>query len=331
MQDKLAVSRPGTRRVMRQLTLAALAAVIGVLGLSPAARAADTLKVGKAIAVGFTFVPLDVGMRAGIFKKYGLEIEETAFRGDAKLQQAMAAGGIDIALGSGPAMAFIAKGSPVKAIAATTSSPLVLTITVRPDGPKTAAGLKGKKISVSTKGSLTNWLVMETSRRLGWGPDGIQPVPLGATKAQIIAMERGDVDGQVVDVGTALELEKQHKGRILVRFNDIKDFISHVIYATDKDIASRPEDLRKFVKAWFETIHYMRSHKAETVKIAAEVMHKDMQISAEVYDELMPMFRDTGEFPPKAMQVLGKSWVELGILKQEPDLKTLYTDKFLPK
>ena len=331
MQNGFAMCRARARTATRHLALACLAVVIGVGGLLPGARAADTLKVGKAIAVGFTFVPLDVGMRTGIFKKYGLTIEETAFRGDAKLQQAMAAGGIDIALGSGPAMAFIAKGSPVKAIAATTSSPLVLTITVRPDGPKTAAGLKGKKISVSTKGSLTNWLVMETSRQQGWGPNGIEAVPLGATKTQIIAMERGDVDGQVVDVGTALQLEKEGKGRILVRFNNIKDFISHVIYATDKDIAARPDDLRKFVKAWFETIAYMRGHKAETVKIAAEVMHKDLQISSEVYDELMPMFRDSGEFPPKALQVLAKSWVELGILKKEPDLKTLYTTAFLPK
>jgi len=331
MQNKFAMCRAGTRKAMRRLALASFAIIIGAVGLSPAVRAADALKVGKAIAVGFTFVPLDVGMRAGIFKKYGLTIEETAFRGDAKLQQAMAGGGIDIALGSGPAMAFIAKGSPVKAIAATTSSPLVLTITVRPDGPKTVAGLKGKKISVSTKGSLTNWLVMETSRQQGWGPNGIEAVPLGATKAQIIAMERGDVDGQVVDVGTALQLEKEGKGRILVRFNNIKNFISHVIYATDKDIASRPGDLRKFVKAWFETIAYMRSHKAETVKIAAEVMHKDMKISDEVYDELMPMFRNSGEFPPKALKVLAESWVELGILKKEPDLKTLYTTEFLPK
>jgi len=173
--------------------------------------------------------------------------------------------------------------------------------------------------------------VMETSRQQGWGPNGIEAVPLGATKAQIIAMERGDVDGQVVDVGTALQLEKQGKGRILMRFGNIKDFITHVIYATNRDIASRPDDLRKFVKAWFETIRYMRSHKAETVKIAAAVMRKDMQISSQVYDELMPMFTDSGEFPPKAMATLAKSWVELGTLKKAPDTKTLYTEKFLPK
>ena len=66
----------------------------------------------------FSFVPLDIGIQKGFFKKHGLDIQSTAFTGDAKLHQAMAADSIDLALGSGPAMAFIVKGSPVKAIAA---------------------------------------------------------------------------------------------------------------------------------------------------------------------------------------------------------------------
>ena len=48
--------------------------------------------------------------------------------------------------------------------------PLLLAIVVRPDGPKTVADLKGKTVSMSTAGSLTYWLVSETSRRQGWGP-----------------------------------------------------------------------------------------------------------------------------------------------------------------
>ena len=314
-----------------QRAAAALILAAGMIGVSGNAQAADVLKVGKAVPVAFSFVPLDVGIKEGIFKKYGLDVQSIAFHGDAKLQQAMAAGGIDLALGSGPGMAFIAKGSPVKAIAAMAGAPLLLTITVRPNGPKTVADLKGKKISVSTKGSLTNWLVLETSRRQGWGPNGINAIPLGRTKGQIVAMERGDTDGLVTDIATALQLQKEGKGRILVRFGDIKDFIIHVIFATNKDIASRPDDLRKFLKGWFETIHYMRSHKAETVKIAAPIMHVDMQISSQVYDELMPMFSDTGKFDPKAVKVLTKSYVTLGILKKEPDPKTLFTEEFLPK
>jgi NitT/TauT family transport system substrate-binding protein len=310
---------------------AAMLVAAGTIDLSTGAKADDLLRVGKAVPEAFSFVPLDVGIQTGIFKKHGLDIQSIAFAGDAKLQQAMAADSIDLALGSGPGMAFIVKGSPVKAIAAMAGPPLLLAIVVRPDGPRTPADLKGKKISVSTAGSLTSWLVSETSRRQGWGPKGIAIEPMGAMPGQIAALKRGDIDGIIMDIGNAFNLEKNGEGRILVRFTDIKDFIIHVIYATNKDIAGRPDDLRNFLKAWFETIAFMRAHKEETIKIAAPVIGKDAEITGRTYDELMPMFSEDGKFSPSALAVLSKSWVELGTLPAEPDLTTLYTEEFLPK
>src|SRR6266404_3667514 len=93
---------------------AVLLAASGSMLVSPAS-ATETLRVGKAVPEAFSFVPLDVGMRKGLFAKQGLEIESIAFNGDARMQQAMASDSLDIALGSDPAMAFIVKGAPVKA------------------------------------------------------------------------------------------------------------------------------------------------------------------------------------------------------------------------
>jgi ABC-type nitrate/sulfonate/bicarbonate transport system substrate-binding protein len=315
--------------VLRHL-VAILAIAFCALSSSPAS-AADTLRVGKAVAEAFSFVPPDVGVKQGIFQKNNVSLELTAFAGDARMQQAAAADSIDLLLGSGPAMAFIAKGSPIKGVAAMAGPPLLLAIVVRPDGPKTPADLKGKTVSVSTAGSLTYWLVSETSRRHGWGPNGIKIAPMGAMPGQLAALKRGDIDGAIMDIGNAFELEKRGEGRILVRFADIKDFHIHVIFATDKLIASKPEPLRNFLKGWFETIAYMRSHKAETVSVAMQVMDKDQDISGRVYDELMPMFSDTGRFDPKALETLSKSYVELKLLPSEPDMSKLYTEAFLPK
>jgi NitT/TauT family transport system substrate-binding protein len=316
---------------MRAAT-AILAAVAISLLTQSTVSAAETLRVGKAVGGAFSFVPLDIGMREGFFKQNGIDIDEYNSTGDAKLQQAMAADSIDMALGSGPGMAFIVKGSPVKAVAAMAGPPLLLMIVVRPDGPKTVADLKGKKVSVSTVGSLTYWLVSETSRQQGWGPDGITILPMGDAPPQVAALERGDIDGAVVDISTALTLEKQGKGRILMRFGDIvKDFHIHVIFATDKLIASKPDAIRGFLKGWFETIAFMRHNKAPTVEIAAQVMNKDMDITSRTYDELMPMFSDDGKFNPKALDTLAKSYVALKLLPTEPDMSKLYTEAFLPK
>src|SRR5262249_43190549 len=176
---------------------------------------------------------VETGRKRTLSAKRGLEIESIAFAGDARMQQAAASDSIDIALGSGPAMAFIAKGAPIKGVAAMAGPPLLLAIVGRPDGPKTVADLQGKTVSVSTAGSLTYWLVSETSRRQGWGPNGINIAPMGAMPGQIAALKRGDIQGTIMDIGNAFDLEKKGEGRVLVRFTDIKDFHIHVIFATD--------------------------------------------------------------------------------------------------
>jgi ABC-type nitrate/sulfonate/bicarbonate transport system substrate-binding protein len=317
-------------RVNRTTSL--LAAMLACTLIAAPAQADQTLRVGKAVAEAFSFVPLDIGIRKGFFKQNAIDVDEISFTGDAKMQQAMAADSLDIALGSGPAMAFIAKGSPVKAVAAMAGAPLLLTLVVRPDGPKTVADLKGKTVSVSTVGSLTYWLVSETSQQQGWGPNGIKIVPMGDAPPQIAALVRGNIDGTVTDISTALELQKQGKARILMRFGDIvKNFHIHVIFATDKLIASKPDAIRGFLKGWFQTIAFMRANKAETVDIAMQVMNKDRDITSETYDQLMPMFSDDGKFNPKALATLAKSFVDLKVLPTEPDMSKLYTEAFLPK
>jgi len=54
-------------------------------------------------------------------------------------------------------------------------------------------------------------------------------------------MERGELDGMVIESATGYELEEQGKGRNILLFGDIeKHFYTHVIYATDEVIEKRP-------------------------------------------------------------------------------------------
>jgi NitT/TauT family transport system substrate-binding protein len=310
---------------------AALALALGVVVNAPA-RAQDTLRVGKAQAQPFTFAPLDIGIEEGIFKKHNLVIEATAFPGSANLQRGIAADAIDIAVGSGPELAFIAKGNPGLGVAAMANEPALLCLITQKDGPvKTIADLKGKLISVSTVGSLTAWLVSELSRQQGWGPDGIRMAELGATPPQVAAMRTNETNGMVSDIAGAYKLEEDGIARIVVRFATIvKDFHIHVIYASDKIIAAHPDQVREFLAGWFATIAFMQRNKAEAVRIGARVGGVSEEIESKVYDEIIPTFSTDGKFNPKALAVLARSFVELGTLPSEPDMSKLYTEQFLP-
>ncbi len=211
--------------------LAVAVLVAGVLG-SPA-QAQTKVRVGKAIGANFAFLGADVGIAAGIYKKHGLDLEIVDFNGAGKFQQGFAADAIDIGLGAGTDLAYMAKGTSTIAIGVAADQPRTIMLVVRKDGPiKTLEDLKGKTISCSTAGSLTSWLGQELSRQMGWGPDGIKIAPLGGMQAQTAALQTGQIDGMIVESTTAFKTEEAGLGKILVRFGDrYKHFHVHLIEA----------------------------------------------------------------------------------------------------
>jgi len=321
-----------TRSIGRRFAAAAVLVALGVLVARAPAGAAEPLRVGKGFPSLFQFTPLDVGVEEGIFKKHGLDIEISAFAGDAKLQQAFAGGSVDLGIGSGPGMAFIAKGSPILGVAEEAGPPLGITLCVLADGPiHSIADLKGKLASISSIGSQTDWMVKELARRQGWGPEGIRRVALGAVPAQLSALRTHQIDMVPFDITTAYELSEKGEVRILLKFGDIvKEYVNHVIYASNDLIAKRPDDVKKFLAAWFETVAFFKHNKADVVRISSDVLKISPSVVGKVYDETIPMLSDDGHFDRRGLAVLAQSFVDMNTLPAKPDMTKLYTEKFLP-
>jgi ABC-type nitrate/sulfonate/bicarbonate transport system substrate-binding protein len=310
-----------------------LAVALAIVTLATAARAQTALQVGKAQPNQFAFVPVDIGIEIGAFKKRGLDVAINSFGGDARMVQALTAGSVDIALGGGPAIAAIAKGAPMKAVAALANEPNTIMTVVLKDGPiKTVADLKGRKVSVSTAGSLTHWLMLHLSRQQGWGEDGITITPLGAAAAQVAALKTRQIDGVTTDSVTCYEVVEEGAGRILVKFGErVADFHVHVIYASNKLIESNPNALKAFLAGWFESIRFMQDNRAQAVEIAAQRTGVSKTVAGLGYDDTMPIFSRTGKFSAKALDVLAQSFVETKQLPAKPDMGKLVTEAFLPQ
>jgi NitT/TauT family transport system substrate-binding protein len=299
---------------------------------SGTALALDAVRLGKAVPNSFAFGAADVGKQANIFEQEGIDLLTTSFRGDAQLQQGLAAGGVDVGLGSGPGMGFRAKGAPAIAVAAMYGPPANLALVLPMNTPvKTIADLKGKRIGVTTIGSLTEWLMRELSRQQGWGNDGIQILALGGVPARLAAIQRGELDGLVIETATGYKLEQEGKGKNFLVLGDIaKNFYTHVIFATDEMIDKRPDLLERFLRGWFKTIAFMKIHKDFVVASEAKTIEVEPDITAKIYDAQMSGFSTDGAWNPAAIDVIRGSLKELGILDSIPDAKTLYNDKFVP-
>lgn len=319
--------RKGYRRV------GALAVGMAALCLAATLPAkAETLNVGRPQAAIFDFVPLTIGIQEGIFARHGVHIKVSTLRGAAQQQEALVAGVIDIGLGSGPAMAFSARGATVKGVAEMASKPSGIVLAVNAKGPiKTIADLKGRTLSISSHGSITEWLIRELERRQGWKMDAIKMVPLGANSSQMAALRTGQTDGLPTGIFQATKFEHEGVLRILVHFGDIEPhFIMHVIFASDHAIATKPDAIRRFLAGWFDTIHFMNTHKAASVKMAAKMTRVPADVVASLYGKVMPMFSTTGRFDKEGLEILARSFVALKLLPKKPDMSTLYTEKFLP-
>jgi ABC-type nitrate/sulfonate/bicarbonate transport system substrate-binding protein len=298
---------------------------------APHAAAETALTVAKAAATADNMLPINVGDELGIFKKHGLDVKIVDFDSGSKMAQAVVAGSIDIADGAGTEMAFIAKGAPMKAVCEDEGTFPFLSVGVPWDSPiKSAKELKGKKIGVSSSGSLTDWLAQEFARKEASDPNGITRVAIGSGTASVTASFRDRlVDADVSATSLFLNMEEAKIGRVLIPVTAFEgDAAAGVIYASDHLIETNPEAIRAFLAAWLETIDYMRSHKAETVKIEVAVTGFPPTVMAREYDLTIGMFKKDCRFDPQGLATLKRSFSDLKLLETPPDMSKLYTEAF---
>lgn len=321
-------------RISRRAALGILSALVAAARVAPA-RAADTLRVGKAVAENFGYTPLDIGMAQGIFAKHGLEITIVNFTGGAKIAQAMAANAVDISLSAGPDMQFVAKGAPEIAVASITESPVFMGLCIGKDSPVQGLDdLKGRQIGIASLGSLTYWLVDELNRVKGWSGDdrAKQVVVGGSTAASLAALKTKLVAASLSATQTGYLLEYQGEGRLLADCGQyVGPFELFTTFASTALIRQKPDALRRFLAAWYETVAYMKGHKDEVVPLCAKAMTYPEKVASRAYDVFMPGMSTDGRLHPAAIDALKTSFADLKSIDGPVEMTKFYTEQFLPK
>jgi ABC-type nitrate/sulfonate/bicarbonate transport system substrate-binding protein len=322
------------RTADRVVPAAVFAVALASAGFGSPAQAETTLTVGKAAANSDAIIPVNVGDQVGIFKKHGLTLKIVDFSGGSKMAQALAAGSIDIGDGAGTEMVLTYKGVPAKAICESAGPLSFLAVGVAYDSPiKSLDQLKGKRIGISRAGSLTDHLAHALAEQKGWGENGIKTVAIGNGSAGIIAAFRQDqIDADISTSSLFFTMEEQKTGRLLA---PVSDFMgrnaSGALYATNKLMKENPAAVRAFVAGWIDTIAWMRSHKAETVKIEAKLVGFPESVMSKQYDLTIGMFTDDCRFDKESLKNLKDTFVKLKEMPESVDMSTLYTEEFLPK
>lgn len=308
------------------------AILLAATTMPPRAHALDKVIAGTAVWPIWAFLPLQVGTEEGIWAKYGIALSITNNGSGAKLMQALTAGSVDFGLSSGVEMAFGAKGAPVRAVAAFAGEPRTVTVIVAADSPvKTAADLKGKLIAMPGVASVSEWLVWQMAIAEGWGKRGVRTVAAGSIDGCIAAIRSHQADAMIGPPEVGYLLEAKHEGRVAFSLAPYaRHFHAHVIYARSDLIARNPDLVERFLKGFFASIAFIKTHKEATTQIAVRELHSTPAIMNRIYDDLAPWLESDGRFDPQAIEVLKTSYLDLGILDRKPSDSEMFTTRFVP-
>ena len=154
----------------------------------------------------------------------------------------------------------------------------------------------------------------------GWKHDDLIGVPLGGFETNYAAFKTGQVDGIVLAIESCYLLINKNEAKIIARMGDYApQFHTHVIYARNEMIEKKPDQVKRFLDGWFETIAWMKANKEKTVEISARVLKSTPEIISRAYDEQIKMLQDNGKFNPEAIKVIKEFAGRDGNSRQEAD------------
>src|ERR1051325_2283478 len=231
-----------------------------------------------------------VTKEAKLYEKYGLDAQVIAMNGSGIASKALIGGNLDIAPIATPTVIAADVAGSDMAILAHTMPGVVHAMMVKPE-IKRVEDLKGKKIAVSSLGSLTDFLVRSIAKKKGLNPDrDLTLIVTGSDSERIVALKSGAVDGAAMS----------HPGYGRAKrmgFNMLWDSAKEIDYpwmeitTRRANIKADRETVMSYVKAHLEGIARFKRDRAFGIGVIKKTLRMDDDdLVAESYDIFSKMF-----------------------------------------
>src|SRR5918999_3171708 len=244
-----------------------------------------------------------IGVDAGLFKKYDIQIEEIPIRDNmsAGIQALL---GVDLLIGSGSPLAILqpmANGADITVIGSH----------VRLDqyGMGVASSissvkdLKGKKIAVSALGSRSDLIARVILRRAGLDPvKDVEIVAAGLAPARALAISKNLVQGAPLSEEIAAEAKK-----LGIKTLDVKavPVVTDLLVTSRSFIKKDEETIRRFMKGYAAAINHLVTRREESLAIIKKYFPDNQSGSVQaMYDSFSAQLRPLPELNAESLQAL---------------------------
>ncbi|MEE8449820.1 MAG: ABC transporter substrate-binding protein, partial [Thermodesulfobacteriota bacterium] len=239
-----------------------------LFSLVPSSFAAQRLRFGVVIKVPDHELPVLAAEEKGFWEKNGLEAKTTIFKGGGPFGRALAAREVDVGT-SGVTGLFMAnsRGLPSIMLAAFQKRSS-LGIWVAAGGPrKKPKDLAGARLGMSSTGSLPHIYGQAVAKILGLERK-IRFVAVGGVATRMAALKSGAIDGHLSPFSAMARFQQEGKLREVLRFSDYlpKEWVATILVAHRETTIAKPTMVARAVKAFFQSIQFMRNDPSWTMQ-----------------------------------------------------------------
>lgn len=212
------------------------------------------------------YLSVPVAEVKGYFRDQGLENQTIVIPGSTAIA-ALVSGDVDYSGVGGTGMRAALRGAPIKAIMFQTEK-VTWYLLAAPDVQK-IADLKGKRVAVGTIGDTQDTLITMLVEREGVSARDISRVamPSRNTTTTLLSLKTGAFSAAVVNADESLLGEKEGL-RTLAFVGDLFPYPFQGFVATDKLLAERPHDVKRWLRAMVRALMFIRERPEEAADIA---------------------------------------------------------------
>jgi len=259
--------------------------------------------------------------KGGFAAKRGLKVELLQIKAGATLMKALISGEIDsVDMGAAESIVAGVRGTGVKIVGCTW--PGVPQVVLAKAEIKTLADLKGKTVAISSPGSLPDLLFRGMLDAANVPFSDVKLATQGADLDRYKSLVAGITDAAVVS--NEFEAVMPPNIKVLAKGGSaVPKFIRLCVATSSKVLATRRDDLVKFVAAEMDAYKFAATHRDETVKVALELTNaKDDKRAEFISDQAI---RDKQIDPTLAIPVDRIDWMQELFVKAGVIPKTVPT------
>jgi NitT/TauT family transport system substrate-binding protein len=272
---------------LRYLRNAAIAG-LGMLAVSAGtATADDTLKIAVGQRGSWDTAVSELGQKAGIFKKHGLDLDLLFTQGAGETQQATISGSVDVGIGGGVmgVLGAFEKGAPIRVIGTEVNSAGDYWYVPAASRIKTIRDANGATMAFSTVGSSTQAIVLAIIKE--YGLTAAKPVATGGPPPTFTQVMSGQIDVGWATPPFGIQALEEGKIRIIARGNDIPEIrnqTNRLLISSASVLERRKAAIERYMDAYRETVAYMYADPM-ALKYYAEIASIPESLAKRVRDD----------------------------------------------